>query len=183
MLASAKVEKNLCRHSWGVELTRMWQRCTRKDWRLQTPPATVSPTQSHEKASVLKISPRRNAVLLTDVAQHLTLCILYNEITHKDEKGGTHVRLAAKHRLQEWLQTLPKGNKALSNPFMQTPLYSFSAELTAVWDPTSSQMSTRCVCFFLIQTETSATCSWDMPLLLLVSRTKVWKRILILRQQ
>ena len=67
--------------------------------------------------------------------------IRYNEITHKDKKGNTHVRLAAKHRLQEQLQCLPKENKALSNPFILTPLCFFSPELTAVWDCTSSQMS------------------------------------------
>lgn len=70
----------------------------------------------------------------------------YNEITRKDKKGNTHVRLAAKHRLQEWLQWLPKENKALSNPFILTPLYFVSPEMTVGWDRTSSKHDVSAFC-------------------------------------
>lgn len=95
-----------------------------------------------------------------------------------DKKGNTCARLAAKHRLQEWLKCLPKQNKALCNPFIRTPLYFFSPELTVVWDCTSSQMSS----WFLyvlsklqkkkrIKWLTSAKCIQDESLLPLESRT------------
>lgn len=66
------------------------------------------------------------------------------------KKGDACARLAAKHRLEECLKCLPKQNKALCNPFIQTPLYVCCPELTAVWDCTSSQIthdvSSVCMC-------------------------------------
>lgn len=93
-----------------------------------------------------------------------------------DKKGNT--------RLQEWLKCLPKQNKALCNPFIRTPLYFFSPELTVVWGCTSSQMSSWGVYFLYVLSKlpkkkkekrikwlTSAKCIQDESLLPLESRT------------
>lgn len=113
----------------------------------------------------------------------ITICLIYNGFTHKDKKANSHVRVVAKHRLQEWLWWLPKENKAVSNPFILTPLCFFSPELTAVWDCTSSPMSTWRVCFLYAlykpkrdQMMTSAKCTWAEPLLPLGSRTTKLKK-------
>lgn len=55
-------------------------------------------------------------------------------------------KVVAKHRLQARLSRLPSADKGLCNPFIQTSLYSSRPELTAVWDRTSPQMSSRRAC-------------------------------------